>query len=149
MKILKVNGQDKDFAMLCKKLEDYQYNLIPILKQKGYTLTDDLQQITGLVLYVEDKPVASIGLKEVTKDNCEIVRVFVCPEHRGKGYSKILFNEIENLAKSLDYKKAEIVVWCKAETALKLYKKLGYTHTGEKISEWFGGDKYVELFKNL
>lgn len=147
MKILKVNGQDKDFFELCKKLEDYQYKLIPIIKEKGYTLTDNLQDITGFVLYIDNNPVASIGLKESSKDVCEIVRVFVCDEYRGKGYATLLFKEVEGLAKTLGYKKAEIVAWCKAKPALELYKKLGYTQTEEKISEWFGGDKYVELFK--
>lgn len=149
MKILQVSGENKDFLHLCKSLEDFQYKMIPVLKEKGYSLTNDLKDVTGLILYVNNKPVGSIGLKKISDETCEIVRVFVCAEHRGKGYSKLLFEKIENLAKALGYKRAEIVAWCKAKVAVNLYEKQGYTKSEEKISEWFGGDKYVEFFKNF
>lgn len=149
MKISKVNGLDKDFIFLCKKLESFQYNLIPALREKGYTLTDNLGEITGFVLYIDKKPIGSIGLKKVSDEVCEIVRVFVCEEYRGNGYAKKLFEKVENLIKELNYKKAEMVAWCDAKPALMLYKKLGYNSSEEKISEWFGGFKYVELYKNF
>ena len=44
---------------------------------------------------------------------------------------------------------AEMVAWTKAKSALRLYEKLGYSRSEEKVSEWFGGFGYVELIKNL
>jgi len=150
MDIIQVNGSHKDFESLCRALEEFQYNLLPVLKEnEDYILTDNLDSITGLILYINKKPVGSIGLKAISKDTCEIVRVFVHSEHRGNGYAKILFEKIESLAKKLGYKKAEMVAWCEAKPALSLYKKLGYTFSEEKISEWYGGNKYVELYKTL
>ena len=149
MELKQVNGLNEDFYNLCSKLENFQYNLLPDLKNKGYNLTSNLENITGFVLYINNAPVGSIGLKKVDNETCEIVRVFVCEDHRGNGYAKLLFNKIENLAKSLGYKKAEMVAWCKACSAIKLYKKLGYICSEEKSSEWFGGLKYVELNKTL
>ena len=46
-------------------------------------------------------------------------------------------------------KKAEIVAWVVAKEALNLYEKFGYAKSEEKISEWFGGYKYVELEKEF
>lgn len=147
MLILKVNGLNEDFYYLCRKLEDFQYALMPILKEKGYNLTENLEEIIGFVLYDDGNPIGSIGLKKISEDTCEIVRVFVCEKHRGKGYSKLLFEKIEALAKEVGYKKAEMVAWTKAEAALGLYKKLCYNFSEEQESEWFAGLKYIEMHK--
>ena len=149
MNIIKVSGKDKDFFGLCKKLEDFQYGLIPGLKEKGYNLTEDLNEVTGFILYIDNKPVGSVGFKKVSDEVCEIVRVFMGEEYRGNGYAGLLFEKVETLAKEQGYKRAEITAWCASTSALKLYKKLGYTSSEEKVSEWYGGGKYVNLFKNF
>ena len=149
MQLVKVSGNSKDFSYLCKQLEDFQYNLIPVLKENNYTLTDDLQEITGYVLYVDNNPVGSIGLKKISNNVCGIVRVFVAESYRGNGYANLLMEKIEELAKELGYKKAEIIAWCESKAAINLYKKFSYSFSEEKVSEWYGGHKYVELHKDL
>lgn len=149
MKILQVKGSNPDFILLCKKLENFQFNLLPILKEKEYSLTNNLDDIIGFILYIDNTPIGSIGLKKISNDVCEIVRVFVREEYRGKNYAKILFEKIEHLAKNMGYKKAEMVAWSKATSALKLYNKLGYIIAQENLSEWYGGNSYVELYKDL
>ena len=149
MEILKVEGLDKDFKMLCEQLEEFQFNMIPILKEKDYSLTKDLEKVIGFVLYDNKKPIGSIGLKKSSDDTCEIVRVFVLEDYRGNGYAGMLFEKVETLAKELGFKNAELVAWCDAKSALRLYEKMGFMKSEEKISEWYGGFKYVELFKKL
>lgn len=149
MRCLKVKGSNKDFVYLSERLQDFQYQLLPVLKEKGYTLTKGLQDVVGYVLYIDNQPIGSIGLKSVSNEVCEIVRVFVSEKFRGNGYATLLFDKIESLARELGFKKAEMVAWCEAEQALGLYKKLGYTCSEEKLSEWYAGLKYVELYKNL
>ena len=149
MYIKQVDGLDKDFVYLCKKLEDFQFDLMPSLREKGYSLTNDLSNIVGFVMYGHDRPIASIGLKRISDDRCEIVRVFVDEDYRGNGYSKILFQKIEELAISLGFKFAEMVAWSLATVATSLYEKLGYISSEEKESEWFGGLRYVEFEKEL
>ena len=147
--IEKVNGTHPDFFKLSKKLEDFQFNLMPVLKEKGYNLTENLDEITGLILYVENDPVASIGLKKIDEETCEIVRVYVSDDYRGNGYAGMLFERVENFVRELGFKNAELVAWCDAKSALRLYEKMGFMKSEEKISEWYGGFKYVELFKKL
>lgn len=149
MNIVKVNGTNKDFFKLCENLEEFQFNLIPVLKEKGYNLTENLNDIVGFVLYIDNLPIGSIGLKKIDESTCEIVRVFIREDYRGNGYAKLLFEKIENLAKTMGFKKAEMVAWCKAKSALRLYKKLNFTFSEEKESKWFAELRYVELFKNL
>lgn len=149
MEIVKVSGTNKDFVKMCECLEEFQFNMIPILKEKDYSLTDDLEEIVGFVLYNGKMPLASIGLKKIDDESCEIVRVFVSENYRGKGFAGMLFEKVEGLAKEFGYRRAEMVAWCDAKSALRLYEKLGYKKSEEKISEWFGGSKYVELYKDL
>lgn len=149
MQIVKVSGEDKDFYSLCEQLQNFQYELIPVLREKGYNLTDDLQDVIGFVLYIDNKPVGSIGLKKVKDDTCQIVRVFVHESYRGKGYATMLFDKVEDLAKEMGFKNLEITAWCDAKPALRLYEKRGFNSSEEKISEWYGGYKYVELFKTF
>ena len=149
MQLLKVKGTNSDFAYLCRELEKFQFDLMPVLKDKEYNLTDDLDDIIGFILYDNKIAIGSIGLKKLSNESCEIVRVFVNENYRGRGYAKILFENIEQLAKDLGYKKAELAAWSKAKSALKLYDKLGYISGKEKESEWFEGLKYFELYKNF
>ena len=149
MKFVKVTGKDKDFYYLCEQLQNFQYGLIPVLKEKGYTLTEDLEDVVGYVLYIDNKPVGSMGLQKVNDDTCKIVRVFVDENYRGNGYALKLFDKVETLAKEMGFKNFEIIAWCDAKPALKLYEKMGYQSSEEKISEWYGGYKYVELFKSI
>ena len=149
MELLKVTGENLDFAYLCGELEKFQFDMLPILKEKDYSLTNDLAGIDGFVLYDNEKPIGSIGLKKVSDDVCEIVRVFVSEKYRGKNYAKLLFDAIENLAKEMGYLKAEMVAWEKATSALRLYEKLNYKIRDRKLSEWYGGNVYLELFKDL
>ena len=100
MNILKVKGTNKNFETLCKQLEDYQFSLLPSLRDKKYSLTHDLSDILGYVLIDNEKPIASMGIKKVDENTCELVRVFVCEDYRGKGCASRLFRETENLAKS-------------------------------------------------
>lgn len=149
MKIIKVDSANKDFENLCKKLEEYQFELLPILKEKNYSLVQNLQEIFPFVMYEENLAIGCIGVKRISNESCEVVRVFVDKKYRGKGYALKLFDAAENFAKSLGYKKAELVVWSAAKPAVALYKKLGYTFEKENISEWYGGHKYFECFKKL
>lgn len=149
MKIIRVESANKNFKNLCKQLEEYQFELLPILKQKNYSLTQNLNEIFPFIMYEKNTPIGCIGVKKISNESCEIVRVFVDKKYRGKGYSLKLFDAAESFAKSLGYKKAELVVWSVAKPAVALYKKLGYTFGKETVSEWFGGHKYFECFKNL
>lgn len=150
MKVLEVDGKNADFYNLCCELEMFQFNLLPVLKEKGYCLTSNLQEvIKAYVLYNNNAVVGCVGLRPVTSEVCEIVRVYVKKKFRCKGYATMLIEKVENLAKELGFKFAEMTAWLKAESAIKLYKKLGYNHKEEKISKTYGGQAYVELFKTL
>ena len=149
MKIIKVKGTNKDFIFLAERLLSFQQDLLPVLKGTDYNLTDDLDDIVGYILYIDGKPVGSIGVRKVDDETCEIVRVFVDENYRDNGYAVLLFKKIEKLAKNMGFKRAEMFTWAESKSAIKLYTKLGYTISEEKVSEWFKGLRYVEIYKYL
>src|SRR5574344_1646245 len=121
LKIIKVSGNNKDFKKLCLDLENFQHQLLPVLSETGYSLTDDLKDIKAFVLYDKTIAIGSIGLKHIDSESCEIVRVFINEQYRGKGYARLLFSKIEDYARELGYKRAEMVAWSVSTSALFLY----------------------------
>lgn len=148
MKILETTGLNKDFMFLSQQLENYQFELIPQLKQADYNLTENMNSIIGFVVYNNNVPIACIGLKPINKTTCEIVRVYVEKEYRNNGLATKLFSKILGLAKNLDYKNVEMVAWAKATPAINLYKKLGFTASTEKLSQ-ITNSNYIVFTKNL
>ena len=85
-----------------------------------------------MVGYENGEPVSCAALKKIDADSCEGKRLFIKPEHRGKGYSKIILHALIEKAKSLGFK--EIVFTTKPsvmKTAYALYQRMGF----EKLTE--------------
>ena len=94
MKIIQTTGTDKNFVLLSKKLEEFQFNILPELKNTNYNLTENMQEISGFVAYQDATPIACIGLKKIDEQTCEIVRVFVSENFRNKGIASAMFLKI-------------------------------------------------------
>lgn len=61
-------------------------------------------------------------------------RIAVCPCHRGKGYGRKIIDFAEAMAKEKEYKAMRISAYHKNESAVNLYKNLGYIHVGDMSS---------------
>lgn len=61
-------------------------------------------------------------------------RIAVCPLHRGKGYGRKIIDFAEEMAKQKEYKSMRISAYHRNESAISLYKNLGYVHVGEMSS---------------
>jgi putative acetyltransferase len=71
--------------------------------------------------------VACGALKHFTDDTAEIKRMFVKNEFRGRGLSKLILNELEETARSFNYKRMVLETGLKQPEAISLYEKYGYT----------------------
>ncbi len=67
-----------------------------------------------------------IGLRKIDNENCEMKRLYVKPEFRGKKIGNILVTKIIEDAKSIGYKHILLDTFPFLETAIKLYKNLGF-----------------------
>lgn len=70
--------------------------------------------------------VACGALKHFDDITAEIKRMYVMPEHRGKGISKLILKQLEAYAKELNYQRLVLETGLKQPEAISLYEKSGY-----------------------
>jgi len=79
-----------------------------------------------LVGRVGSQAVACGAYRPLAPGVAEIKRMFVVPEHRGRGYSKAILTTLERLAIESGYHTARLETRSKQEAAIALYEGLGY-----------------------
>ena len=83
----------------------------------------------GGALYVyesEGKPVAIGGLRDIGEGCCELKRMYVRPEARGKGLGKDLTLRLMDRAALLGYQRIRLDTLKRLGPALKMYESLGF-----------------------
>lgn len=76
--------------------------------------------------FCDNQIAGCIGLKKIDNENCEIKRLYVKSEFRGNNIGNILVTKIIADAKIIGYKHILLDTFPFLETAIKLYKKLGF-----------------------
>ena len=103
--IEKVNGTHPNFFKLSKKLEDFQFNLMPVLKEKGYNLTENLDEITGLILYVKMILLLQLGSKKLMKKLAKLLEFLLMKIVVAMAMQNYFLKELKNLLNQLDSKR--------------------------------------------
>ncbi len=81
----------------------------------------------ALVALQDDEPVAIGAFRVLNKSgDVEIKRMFVPTKHRGKGFSKLILQELEDWAKEENYTCSKLETGDKNVTAISLYLNAGY-----------------------
>jgi GNAT superfamily N-acetyltransferase len=83
-----------------------------------------------IVIYVDDRPVAGGGLKRLDDRACEIKRMFVIPEARGRGLASRLLEGLEAQARRLGYAIARLDTGEHQPHAQAMYERAGYAPIG-------------------
>jgi len=81
---------------------------------------------TAVLLYVDEEAVASGCFKAWDDSRVEIKRMYVRKTHRGKGYSRMVLEELEKWAMQLGYTEAFLETSIHFTTAQNLYRSAGY-----------------------
>ncbi|HEX2631078.1 MAG TPA: GNAT family N-acetyltransferase [Chitinophagaceae bacterium] len=79
------------------------------------------------------------------KEHYELVKMFVSPEYRGKGLSKLLLDRCLEEARKLGAQKMILFSSSKLQTALKLYEQYGFKHVDVTDSPFETADVRMEL----
>lgn len=96
----------------------------------------DLEDLQGIyfnnkgVFFVAElagKIIGSVAVSKIDNERCELRKLYVSKEHRGKSIGKMLFDKAVDFALSNGYKKMELEVSQKHQEAISLYKKAGFT----------------------
>jgi GNAT superfamily N-acetyltransferase len=79
-----------------------------------------------VVIYDDDAPVAGGGLKRLDDAACEIKRMYVVPEARGRGLGKALLVALEDEARRIGYTIARLDTGPQQPGAQRMYERAGY-----------------------
>ncbi len=85
-----------------------------------------------LVGYEGEHPVGCIAIKKKDDDTCEAKRLFIKPEYRGKGYARIMMNNMLDKARELGFTEVKFTTKPSVmQIGYGLYKRMGF----EELSE--------------
>ncbi len=76
--------------------------------------------------YCNGEAAGCIGLKNIDKKNCEMKRLYVKPQFRGKNIGKLLVQKIITEAKEIGYSHMLLDTLPFLEKAVYLYKQFGF-----------------------
>jgi GNAT superfamily N-acetyltransferase len=144
----RTTSDNEDFGRLVVELDAYlrildgddhafyaQFNKTNLLKN-------------ALICYEKDVAVGIGAYKEFEPNTAEIKRMYVLPEHRGKGIAKAILTELEHWAKEEGYTLSILETGYMQKDAIGLYQKLRYTIT-ENFGQYVGVDNSICMNKNL
>ncbi|MGZ8542193.1 MAG: GNAT family N-acetyltransferase [Chitinophagaceae bacterium] len=146
--IKRTNSDDTDFQQLICQLDNELWNE---LKEDQATY-DQYNKVPGLytviVIYENKRPVAIGCFKKHNDDTVEIKRMFVEKEQRGKGFSKLVLEELERWAEESGFRYSILETSVHFKAARSLYTNAGYTII-ENYDQYEGLDESVCMKKEL
>jgi GNAT superfamily N-acetyltransferase len=83
-----------------------------------------------LVLDEDGRAIAGGGVKRLDDETCEIKRMYVVPEARGRGVAKVLLEGLEAEARRLGYALARLDTGPQQPAAQRMYERAGYAPIG-------------------
>jgi GNAT superfamily N-acetyltransferase len=83
-----------------------------------------------VVVFDDGVPVAGGGVKRLDDQACEIKRMYVVPEARGRGLAKVLLAALEEEARRLGYRIARLDTGPQQPAAQGKYERAGYAPIG-------------------
>jgi putative acetyltransferase len=92
-----------------------------------------------------DKVIGTAGLWKENDKEFELVKMFVDPDYRGKGISKLLLDKCIGEAKSKMASKIFLFSNSQLGTAIQLYEKYGFRHVPVTNAPFLTADVKMEL----
>lgn len=78
------------------------------------------------LIYCDEKLAGCIGLRKIDDQNCEMKRLYIRPEFRGKKLSSILVEKVIEDAKKIGYSYMLLDTLPFLQSAVHIYKKFGF-----------------------
>jgi GNAT superfamily N-acetyltransferase len=83
-----------------------------------------------VALFEDDRAIAGGGVKRLDDEACEIKRMYVVPEARGRGLGRRLLEELEDEARRLGYHIVRLDTGPQQPGAQRMYQAAGYRAIG-------------------
>ena len=129
IQIKRTNSKDKAFVSLVKDLDAY----LKVMDGEEHSFYNQFNGIAVLdqvvVAYEGDVPIGCGAIKKYDSSSMEVKRMFVLPQHRGKGIAKKILEALERWSFELGYKKCVLETGKRQKEAVLLYKAANYVKT--------------------
>ena len=129
-KIIRATSEHENFIQLVRLLDadlNGRYGQL----QAEYDRYNTIESIQTVVIsYVDGNPAGCGAFKPFDEETVEIKRMFVKPEHRGKGLAGRMLRELETWAKEMGFSRSVLETGKKQQEAIGLYEKHGYKRIG-------------------
>jgi len=122
------DGKNMDFIALCKQLDTNLNQIIGAGRQEIYDQYNLLHDIKDVwIAYENNTSVGCAAFKHYDANTVEVKRVFVRPEHRKKGISRMLMACLEKRAQEMGYTLLILETGRSLKEAINLYQSSGFT----------------------
>ena len=125
MKLVRTNSDHPDFKGLSALFDEYLVD-IDGEERDFFAFYNNVSLDHVLVIYENEVAIGCGAFKKYDTITAEIKRMFVHPDHRGKGIARFILSELENWAKESGYTDFILETSPKLESAIALYLKTGY-----------------------
>tara|TARA_R100001369_G_scaffold77868_3_gene107366 strand:+ start:73 stop:528 length:456 start_codon:yes stop_codon:yes gene_type:complete len=123
LKLVRTSSNNEDFIYLVKQLDAY----LKITDGDEHDFYNQFNSISALkhvvIAYLNKKPVGCGAIKQLSKKNVEVKRMFTNKEARGKGIATRVLIELEQWAKLLNYDSIVLETGIRQTEAIQFYKK--------------------------
>ena len=117
--------------------------------RRDAALHTDQKDLTDVVIASEDgRDLGHAALRPLADGGYEVKKVFVLAQARGRGLSRILMKEIEDVARAKGETRIVLQTGVKQLEAIALYAAIGYEPIGS-YGPYAGFDDWVFMGKNL
>ncbi len=116
------------------------------IEQEFMDLTKQYSKPQGAVilLKIDTKPVGCVGVRLFEDTICELKRMYLRDEARGKGLGKALLQKSFEVAKQLGYSRMRLDTIASMTSATQLYEKSGFYEIAPYRYNPMNGAKYYE-----
>lgn len=148
IEVVKTTSEDPEFIALIKTFDAFLWERYPELK-KDYWGNNIIEINNNVVLiYLDEKAVASGCFKKYSEKTVELKRMFVLPEARGFGLAQLVIKELEVMAKEQGFEIMILETLYKQIEAISLYQKVGFEIV-ENYEPYIGLSNSVCMSKSL
>ena len=127
IKLKRTDSQDQDFIELVKHL-DADLAIRDGDDHAFYNQFNSINMIKfAIVVYEDSVPIGCGAIKVFDDERMEVKRMYVVPDHRGKGVASRILKALELWAIELGYKRCVLETGINQPEALALYHKSGFS----------------------
>ena len=124
--IKRTTTNDKSFCELTEHLDKDLRNRYGSTQEEFDQFNKMVNIDTAVIAYENNKPIGCGCFKVMEEDTVELKRMFVEPEHRGKGIGVVMLKELETWAGDLGFSSIVLETGTLQPEAIQLYHKKGF-----------------------